>query len=293
MSLALSADYAADSIVSGNTAPRWREVNTGLKVALLGYLASTAGAALALFLLSLAVRDWAGPLRTTGRPGDVPFLLLVGVAAAALVSVAGYGLLLIGQWCCLVYAPAHPGAREMMLGCATCFVLGLVLHMIAPFLGGGQFYEAWQDGLDELKTLDLVQGSGLVHLAGCGLWLVSVMAFTQYLRGVSACFNDAGQARSLDAYLVAVSLLLGASIGLPLCVQRLGSRMDLLGWLAVGWLLCFVWYLLLIARVRGCILQGLRAGGEPQEEAEGWEAGRHPPHTLSGLHRICRVNAPK
>jgi hypothetical protein len=178
----------------------------------------------------------------------------------------------------------------MMLACLTCFLVGLVLHMAAPFAGGVQSYETWQDPLERLKPSDLLQGSALIHVVGCGLWLVSAVAFSQFLRSVAACFNDAGKARSLDTYLLVVSLLLGASIGLPLCVPRLGSQADLVFWLAGGWFLCYVWYLLLIARVRSCILKGLEGPGRPRAAADGWAAvGQHAPHTLSGLHRLCQV----
>jgi hypothetical protein len=292
MSLSLYADYTTDPIVCGNTEPRWREVGKGLKLAMLGYLVSTTGAVLTLFLASLALQEWAARQQTAGKAGPILFLLLLGVAALALVTVAGYALLLIGHWSCLVHAPAHPGARGMMLGCLTCFLIGLVMHMAAPFAGGAQFYEAWLERLGALKSSDLMQGSGLIHLVGCGLWLVSAVAFSQFLRGVTACFNDAGKSRNLDLYLVAVSLLLGASIGLPLCVPRLGAQVDLVFWLAGGWSLCYLWFLLLIARVRRCILNGLEGCGTTPVAA-GWVAvvGQHAPHTLSGLHRLCQLKS--
>jgi hypothetical protein len=291
MSLSLYADYDADPIVCGNTEPRWREVSKGLKLALLGYLVSTTGAALTLYLVSLALQQWAVREQTTGKAGPLLFLLLLGVAAVGLVTVVGYTLLLIGHWSCLVHAPAHPSARGMMVGCLSCFLVGLVLHMVAPFAGGAQFYETWLERRRELKTSDLLQGSGLIHLVGCGLWLVSAGAFSQFLRGVTASFNEAGKARSLDGYVLAVSLLLGASIGLPLCAPHLGARADLLFWLAGGWVLCHVWYLILITRVRGCILMELEGRGSSQAAA-GWAAiGQNAPHTLSGLHRLCRVKS--
>jgi hypothetical protein len=292
MSLSSYADHATDPLVSGNTEPRWREVGKGLKLALLGYLVSTTGAVLTLLLVSLALQEWAARQHMVGKTGPILFLLFLGVAGVALATVAGYALLLIGHWSCLAHAPFHPGTRRMMLGCLSLFLLGLAMHMAAPFAGGAQFYEAWLERLGALKSSDLMQGSGLIHLLGCGLWLVSAVAFSQFLRGVTACFSDAGKSRNLDLYLVAVSLLLGASIGLPLCVPRLGAQVDLVFWLAGGWALCYVWFLLLIARVRGCILKGLDACAmRPVATSGVVMVGQHAMHTLSGLHRLCQVKS--
>jgi hypothetical protein len=280
---------AKDDPFQFNTETGWQEVIKGLTLVMRGYFTLIAGTLAGLLFLWLAVGTDA-PVEQLGltRAGQES-LLSWAVIALGLTAVASYGLLLAGQWHCLMYSPQREGAKELMYVCLNVCLTGSALNIAGVSLDGGRTYFALQQGLAEWESLDLWSPSNLLLMASALLGLFGSLVFSQFLRTMAGCFPGQTPVRSIDRHLIFLGLLLGGSIGTLFCVQQLARRAEFVPWLAGGWLLCFAWHIVLVARVRRCVRAGLaqvaEVRGTPASEEVGTAALTH---TLSGLRRMIR-----
>src|SRR5262249_8221176 len=92
--------------------PGWHEIATGLRLVARGYgillLGSIAGL---LFLwLALSVRT---PFGLSLDDDDRDAFLFVAMVTFGMTGVCSYGLVLAGEWRCLMYAPPRHSAKEL------------------------------------------------------------------------------------------------------------------------------------------------------------------------------------
>jgi hypothetical protein len=265
----------------------WREIHKGLKLVVQGYIVLIAGTVLGAVLVWLAVDGRLVAQQPQEGQQDRTALLLLGVLALGLTAVFSYGLVLTGQWRCLMYAPQTQNAKELMYVCINCIVIGSLLNVAGVYLDGGRTYAALQQGVGGLEQIDLLSTGNLIQLASGALGVFGSLVFSQFLRNLASCFNDRARVRSVDLNLVLVGLLLGGSIGTMFLVPRLAPRAELLPWLAGGWLVCFAWHLWLVRSVRRCVADGLERT-LAQTGAPAPEANPVALYTRSGLHRLIR-----
>jgi hypothetical protein len=294
MSLA-TAKYFKDgegSPLQFNPEAGWQEIGKGLALITSGYLVLLVGGVLGPLLLWLAL-DGDAILDPLGAvPDQRDALLLFGMVTVGLTAVLSYGLVLAGQWRCLMYAPERQNAKELMYVCINMVFLASVLNMAAIYVDGGRTYAALQHGWDAVSRLDPFSPGMLVQVASAALGLVSSLFFSQFLRTVAGCFNDRARVRGVDFNLAFVGLLLGGSAGTLFYVQKLALQLNLLPWLAGGWLFCFAWHLMLVRGVRHCVRDGLAQAPVPRGlPAPKSAPGVMPIHSLSGLRRLARKNA--
>jgi hypothetical protein len=267
----------------------WQGISKGLALVARGYLVLVIGGVLGLVLVGLAA------------PGGLPLpglkfaravsddLPLLGVLTLGVTALLSYGLVLAGQWHCLMYAPPRQSAKEQMYVCINAVLIACLLNVAGVWADGDRAYAALQHGWDETEQLDMHSPCVLAQLGAAGLGLFASLVFSQFLRNLAGCFNDRARMRSIDLNLVFVGLLLGGSVGTELFVQRL--KAEWLPWLAGGWLLCLVWHLLLVRGVRRCVEEGLRTlptvrAGAPSGETSA--SGAITLHSLSGLRRLAQ-----
>jgi hypothetical protein len=286
----------------------WQEISKGLSLVVQGYWVLMVGGILGPTLVWLALNG--GPRLPGVEFGrnECDSLLLLGLLTLAATALLSYGLVLAGQWRCLMYAPERHSAKELMYICINAVLIASLLNLVGVWVDGERTYIALRNGWEETGKLDLTTPGPLLQLASAGLGLFGSMIFSQFLRNVASCFNDRARMRSVDLNLAFVGLLLGASAGTVLCVHRLALRAELLPWLAGGWLLCFAWHLLLVRSVRRGVETGLRnlpsvgvtpapkAGADPQKKAKEVPAAKEPRpgalHSLSGLRRMAQKKVP-
>src|SRR5262245_48664755 len=270
----------------------WQEISKGLARVVHGYLVLVIGGVSGPVLVWLAVRG--GPplpgVEFTRADGDS--LLLLGVLTLGATALLSYGLVLAGQWRCLMHAPQRHSAKELMYVCVTTVLVASLLNVAGVWVDGGRVYAALRHGWDEAAQLDLHSPGVLLQLGSAGLGLIGSLVFSQFLRNVAGCFNDRARLRSVDLNLGFVGLLLGGSFGTVFFAHRLGLKAELLPWLAGGWLLCFAWHLLLVWGVRRCVEEGqrtlptVRAAPPPGETKA---SGAMTLHSLSGLRRLAQT----
>jgi hypothetical protein len=270
----------------------WQQISKGLSLVVRGYLVLVIGGALGAVLVWLA--DGGGP----PLPGlevsraDSDSLLLLGVLTLGVTALLSYGLVLVGQWRCLMYAPQRQSAKELMYVCINVVLLASLLNLVGACADGNGAYAALKHAWDETEELDLHSPGVLLQFGGAGLGLFASLVFSQFLRNVAGCFNDRARMRNVDLNLAFVGLLLGGSAGTLFLVHRL--KAELLPWLAGGWLVCLAWHLLLVLGVRHCVEEGLRTlatvrAGPPLGDTRA--PGAITLHSLSGLRRLAQKKA--
>jgi hypothetical protein len=281
---------AADSkAVRVNSDHGWRSIGQGLGFVALGYAALLIGGALGALLLYEAASGRSVLGRYALDADELSDLRLLGVIVLGSGAAFGFGAVLLGQWLCLMYAPQGGGAKEWIYACFTCVVLASALTAAGVYLDGGPVYAALGDGPGGWRQLDLHRAGVVLLAAGTALELVGLLLFTQFLRGLAACFRDRKRVLGVDVNLWAVGLLLGASAGATGVAYRLVPAVDLAPWLAGGWLACFAWHVCVILSVRRCVRDNLRRHDlDRASRARIPALGRADVHSLSGLHRLAQ-----
>ena len=283
-----SADFLQhvnDQPMQYNGGPGWQQISAGLQLVSVGYCVLLLGSAAGTVFVWLAL---SGPTAGDGPSERNPFPLMAA-ATLFLTALFSYGLVLAGQWRCLMYAPQRHSAKELMYICFHCLLVGSLLSAIGAWLDGGKTYAALQQGWAGLQGLDFWSAGNLMQVGSVLMGVLGSLVFSQFLRNVADCFSDRRGARAVDLNLWFMGLMIGGSVGALFFVRALTLKGDTLPWLVSGWLLCFAWHLWLVLRVRRCVADGLRRVAvqwAPPVPAAG--VGAVLTHTLSGLRRIAR-----
>jgi hypothetical protein len=268
--------------------PGWYEIGTGLKLVTRGYCVLLAGSIVGLFCLWVALSGRA-PLGPSVHQEDCELLLPVAVLIFGLTAVCSYGLVLAGQWRCLVCAPPRHSVKELMYISVYCLLIGAGLNVAGTYQDGGKTYAALRQGWAGLDELDPWSAGNLMQMVSVLLGVFGSLVFSQALHNVADCVQAHRRARAVDVNLWFMGLLIGGTLGVHLFVQRLSLKAEALPWLVGGWLLCFAWHLLLVLSVHRFVEAGLQRAAESDERAapEGG-LGTVLINTLSGLHRLAR-----
>jgi len=83
--------------------------------------------------------------------------------------------------------------------------------------------------------------------------------FLLFLRAVARCFGDEARVRLVEIYLMFLLLATGFTFFLLISQPKLAANSDFLVALSAGWLLEFVFFLVVILKVRGSIVRGLES----------------------------------
>src|SRR5204863_2302728 len=137
---------------------------------LLGYAALSAGwVVAAAFLYSCYLPILHGK---TLRIEHV-WYFYIGLAILKVSGLLAWGLILAGQWRCLMSSSERKGARWIIFFCMTCVVMGPVLHMVAWF-GGLSTPIKWTGGPQAMQAVKL-------KFTLLGLYLMSASLITAAL----------------------------------------------------------------------------------------------------------------
>jgi hypothetical protein len=235
----------------------WREVSSGLGRILLGNFIVIGGTALCVGLVVYAIFNMAG-----GKAQDqVPKLgyvwaFYIGFSALSLVWLFGYGMIVTGQWRCLMNAPERRGAKWLMFACMTGLLMGPALNVAAGATGldKGPDYRRGPAGFVRVKFSPTARK---MQTASGVLGFSSYIFFILFLRAVARCFEDRARLAHVTFYLLVSSVLIAATLYVAMADPKLLTNPQVLLGLGVGWVVAFIWYLCLVGVMRSCIAQGM------------------------------------
>lgn len=249
----------------------WTEVAGGLGKVLMGYGALVLGwcVAGAFFFAAL-----------TAKHVSIQHVwyFYIGLTVMSLTGMASWGLILAGQWRCLMNSPERRGARWIIFICMTCVVMAPVMQMLAWF-GGLSTPIRWGGGPQAIHGVKLkftMLGLYLMSasLITSGLYKVS---FWYYLQTVASCMG-ANKARFVVLAFMAFVFAMAAATGYWMFGGLHPNKVqDLAIWIVAGWVsLAFYWVFMIVV-VKLAIEQTMAEVYNPMEESR-----RRPQVQLAG-----------
>lgn len=165
----------------------WSEVAGGLGKVLFGYGALVFGWFVAAAFLYAAFAP-----ALTGKQTKIEHVwyFYIGAAALKLSGLASWGLILAGQWRCLMNSPERNGARWVIFICMTCVAAGPVLHILG-WLAGTSTPIRWMGGpqaIAGVKVRFTTMGLYLMSASLITSWLYK-LTFWYYLQTVAGCMG--------------------------------------------------------------------------------------------------------
>lgn len=160
------------------------------------------------------------------------------------------GMVLLGRWRCLSYAPERHGAKSLILCCTTSLLLGLVLLVAGVLAFLSENVRTIRYGWHGEIHLDLSLPTLILECACFGVFIISDVFFVLFLRAVAFCLRDEGKARHADLYLVFTAFLVGGSLYIVLGNPALARQPEFLIMLTGCWVLYYAWHTLLVYLLR-------------------------------------------
>jgi hypothetical protein len=244
--------------------PRWAETRQGLTVTQVGYACLLVLVTPSMILLRLGA---AGTFLSRRSAVTTEQALTLGLILVITGGILAYGLILAGQWRCLMTTAQGHGAKESLFASLVCLLTVPLCVAAVYFLGSPVLRRGFQPD-------DLLRGSGPICLGGVFLLLLSVILFSCFLRATARCLKEDHRGRAVTAFLWFLAFLLGGTVGTCLDAGRF-VRKDLWLLLGLGWVACLLWHVLLIRSTSRFIVEtlsrrrGLSGIGRPVEVEEG------------------------
>lgn len=234
------------------------DLRKGLCSILIGYLVALATAVAMGALIAYLILKVKAAENSREAWGDASTIMIAGSGAAFLAGLYSVSMIVRGKWLCLMRAPEQCNARWLMFGSILCLFVSPALNFGSYLIGESKAPPARKDqkesgtewvrrGIDEYKEGLMTRNTrGWIKLCGNGAGLLSSVLFVLFLRALALCWDNVVQARLAELHLMLMGLLAAGAIHLLLYPVKWVAHPQLLVALAGGWLLCVVWYFVLI-----------------------------------------------
>lgn len=252
----------------------WADVAGGLGKVLFGYLALVIGwlTAGAFFYAAFAPLLNHKPMKITHL-----WYFYIGIATLNISGLLSWGLILAGQWRCLMSSAERRGARWIMFFCMTCVVMGPVLHFLA-WTGGLSTPVKWGGGpqaFHEMKIKFTLLGIYLMSasLVTSGLYKLS---FWYYLQTVAGCMEAPKASAFVRLFLVLTAAMAGFTGWWFFGNLHANLSNDLVKWVVLGWVaLSFYWVAMIVVvkvaieQTMAVVFNPMQASAKPQYQLAG------------------------
>jgi hypothetical protein len=218
--------------------PKWEEVRQGLLLAVAGHFCLLLFGAPAAYLFGPHGVDTVLEMGLSSEDA-----VDLGWLAVGLAGLLGYGLVVAGQWRCLIYAPQGYGAKELLFA-------GILCSLTAPVALASAY-------LLRKADVAVMRGVGMLPLTVALLVVLSALLFTGFAEAVTRSVRETRRARGALWFYWAVGFLVGGTVGVHL-IPALYFRDDVRLPLGLCWVICLLWHTLLIYQASRCVSQAMR-----------------------------------
>jgi hypothetical protein len=233
----------------------WPEVANGLSRVLIGYAVLFLGIVLGVTLLVAAIVGFHQAFTKGLRPGIANWWeLYAGLGVLKVFGLISFGIIVGGQWKCVLHVTERHGARWIMFLCIACLFLGPAFQISAGIAGWQQIGEFnKQPGkFGDLHLNDWTQRLQLIAIAIGALY---PLFFVLFLRAVAICLRVTWLVWLVNVFLVFAAIVVAATMFMVYKHPLGGPPIPVVQALMLGglWLVILILYLASIATTRVCI----------------------------------------
>lgn len=241
----------------------WPEVASGLTKILMGYFVWIAGNLFGLMLVLMPLFEVGFKVQTARLRIGQLWMFYAGLAVLSLVGLFAFGMILSGKWRCALSASERHGCRWLMFVCMATLAMSLALSVLST-LAGVKVQPEFQRGVAGFQQVRFTTVGVIYNLSSIALSMAYTCAFALFLRAVALCMGSRWHVRMVDLFLSFFVPLTIASV--YLVYKQLTTDRFLVGlfvMVGAGWLICFFYWLAMIAMVRSCIMKTMERLKDP------------------------------
>lgn len=246
---ALSRDFSATLRSEG----AWSEVSAGLTKILLGYLVFAFGVALAGACIGSSIVPL---MQKKALKTEHLWMFYAGGGILKLAILISWGMVIKGQFTCLMSSTERNGARWIIFFCLTCVFMGPVLQWSA-WIGGLATPIRWNLGPEGFQKVRFTMLGLYLLLASAISSGLYVLSFWYYLGTLTRCLEAPRAGMMVGLFAVVFGPALAGTI--YLAVGRVDARRleTLAPWVALCWALVPVYWVAMVVVVKRTIDQTL------------------------------------
>jgi hypothetical protein len=240
----------------------WDEVASGLGRVMFGYVVLVLGVTLGLGMVMLSLYGLVDGGHATaakqavGKPSNVSlWLLYLGLGILSIIGLISYGIVVGGQFRCMLGAAERHGSRWFMFVCIACLFFGPAFE----FASGVASFQSVSDvhkNPQAVKDFQLNPLGQWLHIIGFVISMAYPVCFVLFLRSVAVCLRAEIYVMLVNAFLVlAVAVIAGTCYTFyqyPPGAKPVPPAQLLL--LAGSWGILGLLYFGLIMVIRGCVV---------------------------------------
>jgi hypothetical protein len=246
----------------------WRLVARGLGQVLVGYGVLFVGTVIGFGLVTLAMFTFQAAWVKGGlKVGNGTWWeLYLGLGILKVIWIISLGIIIGGQFKCMLHAAERHGTRWFMFLCTACLFLG-PMFQVAAGIAGWQAIGELRANPAKFRDVNIGLLAQRLMMTGFAISILYPLCFTLFLRGIAKCLRSPVHVVLINIFLVFAGTLVAATMWLLYKIPMGGHPVA--PQLALGvfaaWPLVLVIYVVLIAVTRMCILSTMSRVKSPLE----------------------------
>ena len=165
------------------------------------------------------------------------------------------GVIMGGKWRCVIHAPERNACRWLIFLCLATMAMIAALSILSS-LAGLKVQPEFGRGVAGLTQARFTTVGVILNVASIGLSMLYTCTFALFLRAVAQCMDSRWHVRMVDLFLsFFVPLTIASSFLILKIVTGEMQVVKPLLYVGLGWVACFIYWLVMIALVRSCILK--------------------------------------
>jgi hypothetical protein len=237
----------------------WGDVAKGLNQVLFGYGVFILGVTLGAGLLVIGLFSMLDPGAALHKPAAKPsnaslWMIYLGLGILSVIGLISYGIIVGGQFKCMMGAAERHGARWCMFLTIACLFLGPAFN-VAAGISSRQALQDLKKNPAAVKDIQINPLGQWLHLIGFGISMLYPMCFLLFLRATAVCLRVEGQVMLVNAFLVFAGVVVAGTAFMMFQYRPGGLPLPPALALILGgaWVVVCVGYIGLIAITRICI----------------------------------------